>query len=74
MENGNTKQTIHEEWLEKNRYKKEAKECYEQAKKYAQETDERQVNGRKKYEATRLHASSNGMGNAHGVSRLKRLS
>ena len=74
MENGNNILTIHAEWLEKNGFKKEAKECFKQAKMYAQQTDERQVNGRKKYEATRLYASSNGMGNAHGVSRLKRLS
>ena len=73
MENGNNILTIHAEWLEKNGFKKQAKECYQQAKKYAQETDERQVNGRKKYEATRLHASSNGMGDAQRVPRLKRL-
>ena len=73
MENGNNILTIHAEWLRDNGFTKESKECFEQAKKYAQQTDERQVNGRKKYEATRLHASSNGMGNAHGVSRLKRL-
>ena len=36
MENGNTILTIHAEWLEKNGFKKEAKDCYGQAKKYAQ--------------------------------------
>ena len=44
--------------VRENGFKKEAKECFKQAKKYAQQTDERQVNGRKKYEATKLHASS----------------
>ena len=74
MENGNNILTIHAEWLEKNGFKKEAKECFKQAKKYAQQTDERQVNGRKKYEATKLYASSDRMGNAYRVPRLKRLS
>jgi Tfp pilus assembly protein PilF len=59
----------HGEWLRNNGYYKEADECFEQAKKY---TDLRRLNGRKNYEATNLHASSNGMGNAHRVSRLKR--
>ena len=59
----------HAQWLKNNGFIKEADECFKQAKQY---TDERQVNGRKKYEATKLHASSNRMGNAYGVSRLKR--
>ena len=71
MENGNNILTIHAEWLKNNGYYKQADECFKQAAKYA---DERQVNGRKKYEATNLHASSNRMGNAHRVPRLKRLS
>ena len=74
MENGNNILTIHAEWLKNNGFIKEADECFKQAKKYAQQTDERQVNGRKKYEATKLHASSNGMGNAQRIPRLKRLS
>ena len=56
----------HGEWLKNNGYYKEAKECFEQAKKY---TDLRQLNGRKNYEATKLHASSNRMGNAYRVPR-----
>jgi hypothetical protein len=60
----------HAEWLKNYGLKKEADECLKQAKKY---TDERQVNGRKKYEATKLHASSNGMGNAYRVPRPTRL-
>ena len=63
--------TIHAEWLRNNGFIKQADECLNQAKQY---TDERQVNGRKKYEATKLHASSNGMGNAYRVPRLTRLS
>ena len=63
----------HAEWLKNNGFIKEADECFKQAKKYAQQTDERQVNGRKKYEATKLHASSNGMGNAYRVPRPTRL-
>ena len=59
----------HAEWLKNYGLKKEADECLKQAKQY---TDERQVNGRKKYEATQLHAGSNRMGDAYGVSRLKR--
>ena len=61
--------TTHGEWLKNNGYYKQADECFKQAAKYA---DERQVNGRKKYEATKLHASSNRMGNAHRVPGLKR--
>ena len=61
----------HAQWLKNNGFIKEADECFKQAKQY---TDERQVNGRKKYEATKLHASSNGMGDAQRVPRLKRLS
>ena len=68
MENGNNILTIHAEWLKNNGFIKEADECFKQAKQYA---DERQVNGRKKYEATKLHASSNRMGNAHRVHGLK---
>ena len=60
----------HAQWLKDNGLKEKADECFEQAKKY---TDERQVNGRKKYEATNLHASSNRMGNAHRISRLKKI-
>ena len=71
MENGNNILTIHAEWLRNNGFIKQADECLKQAKQY---TDERQVNGRKKYEATKLHASSNGMGDAQRVPRLKRLS
>ena len=56
----------HAQWLKNNGFIKEADECFKQAKQY---TDERQVNGRKKYEATKLHASSNIMGNAYRVSR-----
>ena len=69
MENGNNILTIHAEWLRNNGFIKEADECLKQAKQY---TDERQVNGRKKYEATKLHASSNRMGDAYRVSRFKR--
>ena len=69
MENGNDILTIHAEWLKNNGFIKEADECFKQAKQY---TDERQVNGRKKYEATNLHASSNRMGNAYRIPRLKR--
>ena len=61
----------HAKWLRDNGLKEKADECLKQANEY---TDERQVNGRKKYEATNLHASSNRMGNAHRVPRLKRLS
>ena len=61
--------TNHAEWLRNNGFIKQADECLKQAKQY---TDERQVNGRKKYEATKLHASSNRMGDAYRVSRLKR--
>ena len=59
----------HGEWLKNNGYYKEAEECFEQAKKYA---DLRQLNGRRDYEATKLHASSNRMGNAYRVPGLKR--
>ena len=61
--------TTHGEWLKNKGYYKQADECFKQAAKYA---DERQVNGRKKYEATKLHASSNRMGNAYRVPGLKR--
>jgi hypothetical protein len=69
MEDGNNILTIHAEWLRDNGFLEESKNCFEQAKKYI---DLRQINGRKNYEATKLHASSNRMGNAYGVSRLKR--
>ena len=59
----------HAHWLKDNGFIKESKECFEQAHKY---TDLRQINGRKKYEATKLHASSDRMGDAHRISRLKR--
>ena len=59
----------HAEWLRDNGLTDKADECFEQAKKY---TDERQVNGRKKYEATNLHASSDRMGNAQRIPRFKR--
>jgi len=67
--NNNIILTNHAEWLRNNGFIKQADECLKQAKQY---TDERQVNGRKKYEATKLHASSNRMGDAYRVSRLKR--
>tara|TARA_R100000664_G_C2729541_1_gene120469 strand:+ start:695 stop:898 length:204 start_codon:yes stop_codon:yes gene_type:complete len=54
----------HGEWLEDNGYYEEADECFKQAQKI--------TNKRKNYEATKLYASSNRMGNAHRVSRLKR--
>ena len=69
MKNKNKILTIHAEWLRNNGFKKESKECFKQAKKYAQETDDRQINGRKNYEATKLHASSNRMGYAYRISR-----
>ena len=69
MEDGNNILTIHAEWLKNNGFTKESKECFEQAKKYAQKTDERQINGRKNYEATKLHASSNRMGHAYRIPR-----
>ena len=47
MENGNNILTIHAEWLEKNGFKKEAKECFKQAKTYTQQSDERQIDGKK---------------------------
>ena len=56
----------HAEWLRDNGFTKESKECFEQAKKHI---DLRQINGRKKYEATKLHASSNRMGNAYRIPR-----
>jgi len=56
----------HGEWLKNNGYHKEAEECFEQAKKYA---DLRQLNGRRDYEATKLHASSNRMGHAYRIPR-----
>ena len=69
MENGNNILTIHSEWLRNNGFIKEANECLKQAQ---QHFDLRQMKGRKKYEATKLHASSNRVGNAYRVSRLKR--
>ena len=54
----------HGEWL--HGYYKRSLECFKQAKKYS---DLRQINGRKNYEATKLHASSNRMGHAYRVSR-----
>ena len=51
----------HGEWLKNNGYYKEAEECFKQAKEL--------TNKRKKYEATKLHASSNRMGNAYRISR-----
>ena len=69
MEDGNNILTIHAEWIRNNGFKKKSKECFKQAKKYAQETDDRQINGRKNYEATKLHASSNRMGHAYRISR-----
>ncbi len=66
MEDGNKKLTIHAEWLRDNGYLKESKECFKQAQQYS---DLRQINGRKNYEATKLHASSNRMGYAHRISR-----
>ena len=56
MENGNNILTIHAEWLKNNGFIKESKECFKQAQQYS---DLRQINGRKQYEATKLHASSN---------------
>ena len=64
MENGNNILTIHAEWLRKNGFIKQADECMKQADEL--------TNKRKKYEATKLHASSNRMGNAYRVPRLKR--
>ena len=64
MEDGKNILTIHSEWLRKNGFIKQADECLKQADELS--------NKRKKYEATKLHASSNRMGNAHRVSRLKR--
>ena len=69
MENGNNILTIHAEWLRDNGFKKEAQDCFKQANKYAQQNDDRQINGRKNYEATKLHASSNRMGHAYRISR-----
>ena len=69
MENKNKILTIHAEWLRDNGFKREAQDCFKQANKYAQQTDDRQINGRKNYEATKLHASSNRMGNAYRISR-----
>jgi len=51
----------HGEWLKNNGYYKEAKECFKKA--------EELTNKRKKYEATKLHASSNRMGNAYRIPR-----
>jgi len=69
MENKNKILTIHAEWLRDNGFKREAQDCFKQANKYAQQTDDRQINGRKNYEATKLHASSNRMGHAYRISR-----
>ena len=69
MENKNKILTIHAEWLRDNGFKKEAQDCFKQANKYAQQTDDRQINGRKNYEATKLHASSNRMGHAYRIPR-----
>jgi hypothetical protein len=66
MEDGNNILTIHAEWLRDNGYLKESKECFKQAQQHA---DLYQINGRKKYEATKLHASSNRMGHAYRISR-----
>jgi len=54
----------HGEWLKNNGYCKQAEECFKQA--------EELTNKRKKYEATKLYASSNRVGNAYRVPRLKR--
>ena len=72
MEDGNNILTIHAEWLRDNGFLEESKNCFEQAKKYVLKNDNRQINGRKNYEATKLHASSNRMGHAYGIPRLKR--
>jgi hypothetical protein len=64
MEDGKNILTIHSEWLRKNGFIKQADECLKQADELS--------NKRKKYEATKLHASSNRMGNAYRVSRFKR--
>ena len=56
----------HAEWLRDNGFLEESKNCFEQAKKY---TDLRRINKRKKYETTKLHASSNRMGNAYRIPR-----
>ena len=68
MEDGNNILTIHAEWLRDNGYLKESKECFKQAQQYP-DLYRNQINGRKKYEATKLHASSNRMGNAYRISR-----
>ena len=51
----------HAEWLKNNGYYKEAEECFKQG--------EELTNKRNKYEATKLHASSNRMGNAYRIPR-----
>ena len=51
----------HGEWLKNNGYYKEAEECFKKA--------EELTNKRKKYEATKLHASSNRMGHAYRIPR-----
>ena len=54
----------HAQWLRDNGETTKADECMKQADELA--------NKRKKYEATKLHASSNRMGNAYRVPRSKR--
>ena len=66
MEDGNNILTIHAEWLKDNGFTKESIECFKQAQQYS---DLRQINGRKNYEATKLHASSNRMGHAYRIPR-----
>ena len=61
MEDGKNILTIHSEWLRKNGFIKQADECLKQADELS--------NKRKKYEATKLHASSNRMGYAYRISR-----
>jgi hypothetical protein len=54
----------HAKWLRDNGETTKADECLKQANKLS--------NRRKKYEATKLHASSDRMGNAYRVPRSKR--
>ena len=65
MENGNNILTIHAEWLRDYGFIKESKECFKQAQQYS---DLRQINGKRNYEATKLHASSNRMGLSQRIS------